>query len=132
MCLCYYLIIDNKEKNKMSFFQEYHIDNGALIGAILLCLNDKEILKAGDLIKIQKSLSLLDSKKGSSIYLNPDLIEEETEFYLREKVYEFDEHQNCWHLLNRKKASAYCGHYLDENIYSAVQKTLKDQTEFQK
>ena len=107
----------------MTFYEEYHEDNGTVVGGILLCLPENGNLPTSYLSEIVKNLAILDPKKAALISLNPQLIKEETEFYLANKIYELSDH--AFKLIDREKAKAYCGHYIDENLKVAVLNTLK-------
>ena len=101
--------------------EEHHVDNGMVIGAILLCLNDHQYLKKQDLPKILKNINILDSKKGSSISFNPNFIEEETNFYVANKIYSYS--NDGWILMDRKKANEYCNSFIDNNLQLSIKKT---------
>ncbi len=111
-------------------YEAEHVDNGVLIGSILLCLDEGKSLSSNDLIKIQKNINSLDSKKGAGIWLNPNLIKEETEFYLTNKIYSFNKKEKSWILLNRTKAQYYCGFAVDKILLSAVQKSIIVETAY--
>ena len=110
-------------------YEERHLDNGVVIGSILLCLKNGEILKHKDLNNIIKNINLIDSKKGAQICLNPEFIEEETSFYKDDKIFEYNENKDGWLLLDRKKAEAYCGHFVDKTLKTAVSKTFHKSVE---
>ena len=110
-------------------YEEHHVNNGIVIGAILLCLKDEEVLKRSDLNKILKNINLIDSKKGSQIWFNPTLIEEETQFYTSHKFYTYNMEKDCWQLKNRLAVEAYCLHYADTTLKTAVARTFNKNAE---
>ena len=104
----------------LSIYEVPHEDNGVVIGAMLLCLEDGQTLQAKDFSKIIRKLNELDAKKGASIFLNPDLIAEETESYILNKICKTNKYKTSFILTDRNKAENYCGHFVDDNLRTAV------------
>lgn len=101
---------------------QYYEDNGVVIGAMLLCLQDGQILPRKELINISKEVSLLDPEKGAKMCFNSRLIDEEITFFTFNNIYK--EKKGGYVLKDRKLAERYCGSYCDENLKIAVNKVI--------
>ena len=100
----------------------YYEDTGVVIGAMLLCLEDGQLLPNKELDNIVKEVSKLDTKKGKKIILDPRLIEEETSFFTFNRIYR--QTKAGYILTNRELAERYCGSYMDDNLKKAVTKII--------